>query len=137
MGAEFHHDLLTDGLPPAEVEAQVERSRQRIRQAPVAVMLCMDPFACDYYPDPKRREAEQLMVVQSVALAGAYLLLAAQAEGLSSVWICAPLFAPLAARQALDLPDDWQPQALLLIGYPDHIPDPRPRLPLEEVARVF
>ncbi len=31
MGADFRRDLLADGLPPGEVEAQVERSRRRIQ----------------------------------------------------------------------------------------------------------
>jgi coenzyme F420-0:L-glutamate ligase/coenzyme F420-1:gamma-L-glutamate ligase len=137
LGEAFRQDLSADGLPSAEVEAQVARSRQRIQQAPLAVLLCLDLAAGDAYPDPARRQAEHWMGVQSVALAGGQLLLAAWAEGLGSVWMCAPLFAPAVASQSLNLPQDWQPQALILLGYPARIPAPRPRRPLEEVALYF
>ena len=58
-------------------------------------------------------------------------------EGLGAVWMCAPLFAQTAARQALGLPDSWQPQALILLGYPDKIPAQRPRRPMEDVTIFF
>ena len=67
---------------------------------------------------PSRQQSEHWMGIQSVALAGGHLLLAAWAEGLGGVWMCAPLFAQAAASQALDLPGSWQPQALILLGYP-------------------
>lgn len=137
MGAEFHCALLADGLAPDEAAAQVERSRQRIQQAPAAVLLCLDPSAGDDYPDPTRRQAELLMGVQSVAMAGQNLLLAAHALGLGGVWVCAPLFAPQAARCALDLPETWQPQGLLLLGYPARPAEPRPRRPVDEMARFY
>jgi F420 biosynthesis protein FbiB-like protein len=133
----FRQDLLADGLPAAEVELRVTRSRQRIREAPLAILLCLDPSVGDVYPDPQRQQYEHWMGVQSVALAGGQLLLAAWAEGLGSVWMCAPLFAPTAAQQALGLPQSWQPQALILLGYPAQIPPPRPRRPLEEVTLFF
>jgi F420 biosynthesis protein FbiB-like protein len=133
----FRQDLLADGLPAAEVELRVTRSRQRISEAPLAILLCLDPSVGDAYPDPARQQYEHWMGIQSVALAGGHLLLAAWAESLGSVWMCAPLFAPTAAQQALGLPQNWQPQALILLGYPAQIPPPRPRRPLEEVARFF
>lgn len=137
MGAEFRRDLAADGLPPEEVEAQVNRSEARIRQAPVSVLLCMDPTVGDEYPDPARRQAELTMAMQSTAMAGYALLLAAYAEGLGGVWMCAPLFAPDAARRALDLPAAWQPQGLILLGYPAKIPRPRGRRPFGEVTLFF
>lgn len=137
MGAEFRRDLLSSGLTPDKADAQVIRSRNRIREAPVGILLCLDPSVGDAYPDPDRQQAEFLMGTQSVAMAGGTLLLAAHAEGLGGVWICAPLFASLAARQALDLPEEWQPQALLLLGYPEKIPNPRQRRPVGEIARFL
>jgi F420 biosynthesis protein FbiB-like protein len=134
MGLDFRRDLQRDGLSPEDVEAQVERSSQRIRSAPALVLLCLDPTAGDDYPDEARRQAETVMGVQSVALAGGALLLAAHAAGLGGVWMCAPLFAPDAARRALDLPKHWLPQAMILLGYPAAVPPARPRRPLEEVA---
>ena len=72
----------------------------------------------DCYPDEQRQKNEWLMAVQSTALAGQNLLLAAHALGLGACWMCAPLFSPDIVRQTLDLPTDWQPQALITAGYP-------------------
>lgn len=137
MGDELRRDRLADGLGESEVEKQVTRSRRCIIKAPAAVMLCLDVADGDSYPDAARQDAERLMGVQSVALAGGHLLLAAHAEGLGAVWMCAPLFAPHAAQKALELPETWQPQALILLGYPSKEPAPRSRRPLEEVTKFL
>jgi nitroreductase len=78
----------------------------------------------DRYPDPKRRRAEWTMATQSLALAGQNLLLAAHAEGLGACWLCAPLFCPEVVRAALGLPEDWEPQAFISLGWPDEGPQP-------------
>jgi coenzyme F420-0:L-glutamate ligase/coenzyme F420-1:gamma-L-glutamate ligase len=134
MGAQFHRDLSAAGLKAEEVETRVRLSEQRILTAPVAVLLCMDASSADNYPDPAHQNAEQVMYVQSVALAGGNLLLAAHTLGLAGVWMCAPLFAPEAARLALELPDDWQPQALILFGFPARPSPERGRMSVEEVS---
>jgi coenzyme F420-0:L-glutamate ligase / coenzyme F420-1:gamma-L-glutamate ligase len=137
MATDFQRDLMRDGLPTEEVERQVERSRQRILEAPVVIVLCLDPAELDIYPDPDRTQAEYIMAVQSVAMAGCVLMLAAHANGLGSVWMCAPLFAPASVVRALDLPSSWKPQGMVLAGYPARFPRPRPRRPLSEVARFL
>jgi coenzyme F420-0:L-glutamate ligase / coenzyme F420-1:gamma-L-glutamate ligase len=137
MATDFQRDLLRDGLPNEEVERQVERSRQRILEAPVVIVLCLDAAELDNYPDPDRSQAEYIMAVQSVAMAGGVLMLAAHANGLGSVWMCAPLFAPASVVRALDLPSSWKPQGMVLAGYPARFPGPRPRRPLSEVARFL
>lgn len=137
MGQKFRQDLLSDGIDPVQIEFQIERSRRRVLGAPVVILLCQDTSLGDAYPDKDRQKAEFLMGVQSVALAGGQLLLAAHAEGLGGVWVCAPLFAQEVIRQTLDLPQTWEPQAFLLLGYPDEDPVPRPRLSLAEVSRFI
>jgi F420 biosynthesis protein FbiB-like protein len=135
MGADFRRDMLRDGMPPTEAETQARRSHLRILEAPLLVILCQDITVGDAYPDPGRQQAEMLMGAQGVAMAGDTLLLAAHGLGLGGVWSCAPLFTPEAARRALDLPESWHPQAMLMIGYPARDPDRRPRQPLETVTR--
>jgi coenzyme F420-0:L-glutamate ligase / coenzyme F420-1:gamma-L-glutamate ligase len=137
MAADFRRDLLRDGLSTEEVERQVERSRRRIWEAPVVIVLCLDPAELDIYPDPDRSRAEYIMAVQSVAMAGGALMLAAHAYGLGSVWMCAPLFAPATVVRVLDLPSSWEPQGMVLAGYPAGLPAPRPRRSLSEVARFL
>jgi F420 biosynthesis protein FbiB-like protein len=134
MGAKFYEDLLAGGLSEEEIQRVVSRSRRRIESAPVVVLLCLDATLGDPYPDESRQQAEYLMGVQSVALAGGTLLLAAHAAGLGGVWVCAPLFAPEIVRTALALPEHWEPVGLILLGTPARIPAPRPRAPVSEVA---
>ena len=72
----------------------------------------------DVYPDERCAQAEWTMAVQSVALACQNLLLAAHYHNLGACWMCAPLFVPDLVRVVLTLPETWQPQALLTLGYP-------------------
>jgi coenzyme F420-0:L-glutamate ligase/coenzyme F420-1:gamma-L-glutamate ligase len=112
-------DLAADGLPPDQIAAQAARRRARLTRAPILILLCMTMADMDDYPDDKRRRAEWIMATQSVALAGQNLLLAAYAEGLGACWLCAPLFCPDIVRDTLELPQDWEPQAFISLGWPD------------------
>lgn len=118
MGARLRHDLEADHVPESVIVADTARSYARITGAPVAVVLCLSMVDMDRYPDEKRSTNEYLMAVQSTAMAGQNLLLAAHAHGLGACWMCAPLFCPEVVRESLELPDDWQPQALITMGYP-------------------
>jgi F420 biosynthesis protein FbiB-like protein len=118
MGARFRSDLLADGLPTQEVERQVTRSYERIGSAPALVVLCLSMTDMDLYPDARRQDAERIMAIQSVALAAQNILLMAHAEGLGACWMCAPLFCPDVVRDELALPDDWEAQSLLTLGFP-------------------
>ncbi len=118
LGQKLRADLNADGAPSGLIENEVTRSYQRITAAPLLILLCLSMTDMDSYPDAVRQQNEWLMAVQSTAMAGQNLLLAAHALGLGACWMCAPLFAPEAARQALNLPVDWQPQALITLGYP-------------------
>jgi len=130
MGARLRADRLADGDAPDVVEADVARSFARITSAPVIILVCLTMSDMDKYPDARRADAERSMAVQSVAAAIQNLLLAAHANGLGACWMCAPLFAPNAAREALDLPADWEPQALITLGYPAQEAKPKTIQPL-------
>jgi len=122
MAEDFKRDLLRDGAAPEKIQAQITRSKERITSAPVLILLCLDMSEMQTYPDEKRQHAEQMMAIQSVAAAGLQLLLAAHAEGLGGVWICSPLFAQETIQKALELPKEWEPQAMFYIGYADELP---------------
>jgi coenzyme F420-0:L-glutamate ligase / coenzyme F420-1:gamma-L-glutamate ligase len=117
MGARLRRDLQADGMSPDMIEADAGRSYSRITNAPVVIVLCLSMVDMDVYMDEKRSHNEYIMAVQSVAMAGENILLAAYDVGLSACWMCAPLFCPDVVKDALGLPDDWQPQALLTMGY--------------------
>ena len=118
MAARHRSDLESDGLQREEIEARLERRRERLEGAPVVIVLCLTMVDMDAYPDARRQAAERTLAIQSLAVAGGHLLLAAHAEGLGACWICAPLFAPEVVREVLDLPADWDPQAAILLGRP-------------------
>ncbi len=136
MGQQLQADLQADNVPPRVAAAGVNRSYQRITQAPLLILVCLSMADMDSYPDPARQRSEWIMAVQSAALAAQNLLLAAHALGLGACWMCAPLFCPAVVRQTLALPDDWQPQALLTIGYPAESKT-KTRQPLSTRARYF
>lgn len=118
MGAQLRQDLAADGVSETIIEADANRSYSRITSAPVLIALCLSIVDMDFYPDERRSRAEYMMAVQSTAMAGQNLLLAAHEAGLGACWMCAPLFCPDVVREALELPEDWQPQALFTLGYP-------------------
>jgi coenzyme F420-0:L-glutamate ligase / coenzyme F420-1:gamma-L-glutamate ligase len=118
MGAQLRRDLAADGWPPPAIEKDATRSYKRITGAPLPILLCLTLDDMDRYPDERRRRNEMMMAVQSVAMAGQNLMLAAHSFGLGACWLCAPLFCPEIVKQVLDLPEDWQPQGLITIGYP-------------------
>jgi coenzyme F420-0:L-glutamate ligase / coenzyme F420-1:gamma-L-glutamate ligase len=135
MSILFRQDLLADGTPEVEIERTINRATQRIMNAPVTVLLCLDTSLGDVYSDQRRQNAEFLMGVQGVAMAGSTLLLAAHALGLGGVWMCAPLFAAEIVKTVLDLPQEWEPQGLILLGYTTNYPQLRPRRLVDEVTR--
>lgn len=118
MGERLRRDLEADSAPLSVIEADVSRSYSRITGAAALICLCISMRDMDQYPDERRNALEKVMAVQSVAIAGQNLLLAAHAAGLGACWMCAPLFCPDVVRETLDLPSDWEPQALLTLGYP-------------------
>ncbi|NDJ62887.1 MAG: nitroreductase family protein [Chloroflexi bacterium] len=131
MGARLRHDLAADGVPEAVIAADTERSYDRITSAPVLIALCLSMMEMDSYPDSGRNHNEYLMAVQSTAMAGQNLLLAAHEAGLGACWMCAPLFCPDVVGVALALPDDWEPQGLITLGYPAQTRE-KTRKPLAE-----
>lgn len=133
MGAAWRYHLALDGLDPATIEVRLQRSQERVLNAPVIIVPCLYLNDLDTYPDAERQAAETTMAIQSLGCAVQNMLLAAFALGLAAGWMCAPLFAPAAVRTALALADDLHPQALIPIGYLAHEPKRRPRRPLHEL----
>ena len=134
LGEELREDRLADGDDPGQIEKDVTQSIERIADAPVVVIACLSMEAMDVYPDERRKTAEYIMAVQSVSMAAQNLLLAAHAEGLGACWLCAPLFTKDEVREELNLPEGWDPQGLIILGYPADAGKERPRRPIEEVS---
>jgi F420 biosynthesis protein FbiB-like protein len=134
MGKKLRADLTADGLPGAAIEKDVRLSFARFTGAPTLVLVALTVADMDRYPDQRRQNNEWLMAVQSTAMAGQNLMLAAHALGLGACWMCGPLFSPEVVRKTLKLPADWQPQGLITLGYPAEERH-KDRRPLTDVVR--
>ncbi len=133
MGARWRADLTADGVAPERVEELVRASHTKLVAAPALVLGCLTWDGLDRYPDEARQRAEWGMALLSLGAAVENLMLSAADAGLASCWVAAPIFCPEAARDALGLPDDWLPHALVLVGHPDpaYVARERPTVPLD------
>ena len=137
MGHKLRADRLRDGDAVDVIERDVARSSQRITSAPVAILACLSMSEMDHYADTHRANAERWMAGQAVACAIQNLLIEASALRLGACWMCAPLFCPDIVVSSLALPNDWEPQALITLGYAADTGRERGRKPLPEVVRYF
>ncbi len=122
-------DMTTAGAPQADIDKRAKISLRRIAEAPVIILLCQDITVIR-----KDEPEEHTMAVQSVALAGLQLMLAAHAEELGSNWICWPLYAQEAVRNALNLPESWEAQSMFFLGFADEEPKKKVLKSLDEVV---
>jgi coenzyme F420-0:L-glutamate ligase / coenzyme F420-1:gamma-L-glutamate ligase len=135
MANRLREDRSRDGDPADVIDGDVARSIARINGAPVIIVVCLTVKEMDRYPDSRRTEAEHQMAVQGTAMAMQNLLLAAHGLNLGASVMCAPLFCPDTVRAALTLPDDWESQALITLGFPTTEGKLRQRKPLSDVVR--
>ncbi len=133
MASTWREQLTLDGQEAEIVQLRLEKSRQRLHQAPVLIVPCLYLADLDVYPDPVRQEAETVMAIQSLGAAIQNLLLTLYAAGLDAGWMCAPLFCPDVVRETLGLESTLTPHALLPVGYAAKDPVRRSRRPLEEL----
>ena len=135
MGARWRADLSADGMDPSRIDELVERSHEKIIDAPALVLGCLTWDGLDRYPDADRQRAEWGMALLSLGAAVENLMLAAAAADLASCWVAAPIFCPEAARDALHLDEHWLPHALVMVGYPDasYAGRPRPPIPIDDL----
>ncbi len=77
MGDTWQETLAMDNEPPEVVARRLALSHERVRGAPVLVLLCLYTEDLDYYPDAARQAAETTMAIQSLGAAAENLLLSA------------------------------------------------------------
>lgn len=135
MGERWRADLRGDGVDEARIDELVQSSHRKIEDAPLVLLGCLTEDGLDRYPDESRSRAEHGMALLSLGAATENLMLTATALGYASCWVAAPIFCPEAARDALALPADWLPHAMVLVGRPDpaYAPRERPPVPLDAV----
>jgi coenzyme F420-0:L-glutamate ligase/coenzyme F420-1:gamma-L-glutamate ligase len=123
-------DLKKDGQT---VNADMHEERvERFANAPVLVLACSTMEGLRKFPDEQRQICERDLAMQSLGAAMQNLLLSVHATGLGACWFCAPAFCKEAVRKVLKIPDAVEPEAFVLMGYPDETPSvPKKKLPEE------
>jgi F420 biosynthesis protein FbiB-like protein len=134
MAEQLRRDLTRDGVALDAIERDTQRSQARIASAPVAIVACLSLRDMDVYPDARRNTAEHWMAGQAVACAVQNILLTASANELGACWMCAPLFCQETVRETLNLPPDWEAQALVTVGYPADAGRVRERVPARDIS---
>jgi F420 biosynthesis protein FbiB-like protein len=137
MGDAWRADLTGDGVPPGRIDELVAASHRKITGAPALVLGCLTWDGLDRYPDEDRQRAELGMALLSLGAAVENLMVAAPEHGLASCWVAAPIFCPEAARDALGLPAEWLPHAMVVLGHPDpaYVGRVRPPVPLDDLRQ--
>lgn len=107
---------------------QAAYGQDYVEAAPVVVVFCANLERIAHYGDRGR----ELYCLQDVAAAVQNMMLYLHGKGLGSVWVGA--FDEKKASDALGLPDNIRPVAMLPVGHPAESGVKRRRLPLEEIT---
>ncbi|MCI0815134.1 MAG: nitroreductase family protein [Chloroflexi bacterium] len=131
MASAWLADLEAVGTAVHDVQRLLARSKEQIVGAPALLVACLELAEAKEQADEGRRSAERDMFVQSLGAALQNILLAAVERGLVGYLKGAPLFCAPAVREALELPDGWEPTFLVLLGHPEEGFEPPPRAEVE------
>lgn len=104
-------------------------NNQQYVHAPVVLVFCKNPSRVKFnFPE----EVLKKFAIQDATLAAAYSQLAAQALGLSSIWI--GMFDEQKVMKIINT--DLIPSSVLCIGYPKQDKFPKPRRNLQEIVHA-
>lgn len=106
-------------LQTAEEMEKLRRCTKCHFGAPAALLVCFDKTACW----TRKYDGKQSGDIDA-AIVTTHMMLEAYARGVGSCWVMH--FIPEAVRAEFDLPEAYEPTALLVLGYPapDAAPSP-------------
>jgi coenzyme F420-0:L-glutamate ligase/coenzyme F420-1:gamma-L-glutamate ligase len=130
MAKEWAIELIGDGYT-VDQKMQTERM-QRFANAPALVVACQTMDGLRKFPDEKRQKVERDLAIESLGAALQNMLLIASDSGLGACWYCAPAFCKSTVREVLKIPQEVDPAALILLGYPDEVPAVPPKKELKD-----
>jgi coenzyme F420-0:L-glutamate ligase/coenzyme F420-1:gamma-L-glutamate ligase len=128
-------DLTKNNAPPEFADEMAKHSIQRFTTAPVIVIACVTMIEMPKHADDIGQEIERDLAIQSLGAAIQNMLLEAHANGFGACWWCAPAFCKRTVREVLRLPESYEPQALITVGYSDERPETSERKPFREIVR--
>ncbi|MEE1785627.1 coenzyme F420-0:L-glutamate ligase [Streptomyces sp. SP17BM10] len=114
-----------DGWDDARIARRTARG-DVLRNAPYLVVPCLVMDGSHDYPDPRRATAEREMFTVAAGAAVQNLLIALTGEGYGSAWVSSTMFCRDTVREALDLPEGWDPMGAIAVGRPAEAPRERP-----------
>jgi len=135
MAKAWVKDLIKDDASAELPEKLPARSVERFTSAPVIVVACVTMMEMPKRADDDGQKIERDLAIQSLGAAIQNMLLKAHSKGLGACWFCAPIFCKNAVRKALRFPEDFEPQALITMGYPAEKPKAPTRKPFQDIFR--
>lgn len=146
-------DLMCEWPEVGEFRETFDRYRRNacfFRQAPVVIGVAHGDYESPADKVLRRRGesdacAKEMMEnraaisskIQTVGGAVQTLLLALHSEGLGACWMGGPMLVRRQLEEMLGVPEDMGLYALVPVGYPEVVPAPGPRKPLEEVVQIL
>ncbi|MCW2904154.1 MAG: F420-dependent oxidoreductase [Streptosporangiaceae bacterium] len=119
-------DLRRDGFSEESIGRRVKRG-DVLRRAPYLVVPFLVADGAHDYPDARRAHAEREMFLVSMGAGVQNLLVALAVEGLGSCWVSSTMFCADVVREALEVPESWDPMGAVGIGHAATPPGERPR----------
>ncbi|GAA2623634.1 coenzyme F420-0:L-glutamate ligase [Actinomadura fulvescens] len=118
-------DLRRDGFSEESITRRLRRG-DVLRRAPYLIVPCLVMDGSHDYPDARRAGAEREMFVVATGAGVQNLLVGLAVEGLGSCWVSSTMFCRDVVREALDLPDEWDPMGAVGVGHAAAPPRDRP-----------
>ncbi len=103
-----------------------------ISEAPICLVFSAEP---NRSAKTFGERGASLYAIQDATIAATYAQLAIVAAGMGSTWVGD--FDEHAVKTTLNISDEYQPIAILSVGYPAELPEPTPRRHLDEIVKHF
>jgi F420 biosynthesis protein FbiB-like protein len=137
MAKAWVKDLAKASTSIEVAEKLAKRSIRQFTEPPVIVVACLTMEDMPRHADEDRAKVERDLAIQSLGAAVQNMLLAAHSRGLGACWFCAPSFCKAEVKEVLQLPEEYDPQALITVGYAAKKPESSTRKLLRDILRTY